>query len=95
VTVITEPDEEGQPKIVRWGGAEQHVPKQMTDGSLKTHQMSEAEAMRYRVRARAKRKAMENIDQRPFKVLCQSLMEVNTGPDEHLIESDLNLVSAV
>lgn len=56
--------------------------------------MSDAVAMRQLVRASAKRKAIEDLDMRPSKVIIHALMEVDTSPEELLMEYDLSLVSA-
>lgn len=72
-----------------------HASKAAADGSLKGHQMSDALVMRQLVRVGAKRKAADNLDMRPFKIIARTLCEVNTGPEELLMEKDLILVSVI
>lgn len=60
-----------------------HASKASADGSLKGHQMSDALVMRQLVRVGAKRKAADNLDMRPFKIIARTLCEVNTGGASH------------
>ncbi|XP_034243494.1 uncharacterized protein LOC117646563 [Thrips palmi] len=78
--------------FIKWGGTTQHVMGTAApDGSRRSHRMSDAVAMRQLVRASAKRKALDNLNMLPSKVIIDALMEVDTGPEEHLVDHDLTL----